>query len=78
MKNNSYHNSIMKRSYVTLIAGAVIFIAGIVIFLVYANSFVDPFLHENTIVSNSTIQPSQSIDILRETVEAGRNFSLVV
>jgi hypothetical protein len=68
----------MKHSYVILIAGAVIFIAGIAIFLVYANSHVDPFLSENTIVSNSTIQPGQSINITRETVEAGRNFSLVI
>jgi hypothetical protein len=68
----------MKRSYVILIAGAAIFIAGIVIFLVYANSYVDPFLSENTIVSNSTIQPGQSINIPRETVKAGRNLSLVI
>jgi hypothetical protein len=68
----------MKRSYVILIAGAVIFIAGIAIFQVYTNLYVDPFLNENTIVSNSTIQPGQSINISRETVEAGRNFSLVV
>jgi hypothetical protein len=68
----------MKRSYIILITGAVIFIAGIAIFLVYANSYVDPFLNENTIVSNSTIQPGQSIDITRETVKAGRNLSLVI
>jgi hypothetical protein len=70
--------SIMKRSYVILIAGAVIFIAGIAIFQVYTDIYVDPFLSENTIVSNITIQPGESIDIPRETVEAGRNFSLVV
>jgi hypothetical protein len=68
----------MKRSYVILIVGAVIFIAGISIFLIYVNSYLDPFLSENTIVSNSTIQPSQYIIISRETVEAGRNFSLVI
>jgi hypothetical protein len=68
----------MKRSYVILITGAVIFIAGIAIFQVYTNIYVDPFLSENTIVRNSTIQPGQSINISRETVEAGRNFSLVV
>lgn len=68
----------MKRSYVILIAGAVIFIAGIAIFQVYTNSFVDPFLSTNTIVSNSTIQPGQSINISREAVEEGRNFSLVM
>jgi hypothetical protein len=68
----------MKRSYIILIAGAVIFIAGIAIFLVYANSFVDPFLRENTIVSNSTILPNQSINISRDTVEVGRNFSVIV
>ena len=68
----------MKRSYIILIAGAVIFIAGIAIFLVYANSYVDPFLSENTIVSNSTIQPGQSINITRETVKAGRSLSLVI
>ena len=71
----------MKRSYVILIAGAVIFIAGIAIFQVYANLYNlygDTFLNENTIVKNSTIQPGQSINISRETVEAGRNLSLVV
>jgi hypothetical protein len=68
----------MKRSYVILIAGAAIFIAGIAIFLVFTNSYIDPFLSENTIVSNSTIQPGQSISITRETVKAGRNLSLVI
>ena len=68
----------MKRSYVILIAGAVIFITGIAIFLLYANSYVDPFLNENTIVSNSPIQPGQSINISRETVKAGRSLSLVI
>jgi hypothetical protein len=68
----------MKRSYIILIAGAVILIAGIAIFLVYTNSFVDPFLSENTIVSNSTIQSGQSINISRETVQAGRSLSLVI
>src|ERR687889_1891044 len=71
----------MKRSYVILIAGAVIFIAGIAIFQVYANLYNlygDPFLNENTIVSNSPIQPGQSINISRETVKAGRSLSLVI
>jgi hypothetical protein len=68
----------MKRSYVILIAGAVIFIAGIAILLVYSNSYVDPFLNENTIVSNSTIQPGQSINISREAVKVGRSLSLVI
>ena len=68
----------MKRSYIILIAGAVIFIAGIATFLVYANSYVDPFLSKNTIVSNSTIKPGQSVNITRETVEAGRSLSLVI
>src|ERR671919_718783 len=66
----------MKRSYVILIAGAVIFIAGIAIFQVYANLYNlygDTFLNENTIVKNSTIQPGQSINISRETVKAEIN-----
>ena len=61
----------MKRSYVILIVGAVIFIVGITIFLLYANTYVDPFLSENTLVSNSTIQPGQSINISERQLKLG-------
>lgn len=48
----------LQRGYIVLIAGAALFISGAVISIVWADSFINSFLHQGVILSNVAIAPA--------------------
>ena len=52
----------LKRGYIILIVGGVLFVAGIVITAAGAGSLAGQFLQENTIISQTLVRPSESIN----------------
>jgi hypothetical protein len=68
----------LKRGYITLIAGGVLLVAGIVISAVWAGSFAGQFLQENTIIGQTLVRPSESINATLQVNDISRPISLAL
>ena len=68
----------MKRGHVILIAGAALFVAGIVVAAIWAISFGASFLQDNTIVGGTTIGAGQSVDAKTDVNQLDRPISLAI
>jgi hypothetical protein len=60
MKYNE--RKMLKRGYIILIAGGVLAVAGLVASAIWAGSFAGQFLQENTIIGQTLVRPTQSIN----------------
>ena len=67
----------MQRSYIILIAGAVILISGIVISAVWAGYFAGTIIRENSILSRISIKPAGSVNVSIR-VDTLRPLTLVI
>jgi hypothetical protein len=68
----------LKRGYITLIAGGVFLVAGIIISVVWAGSFAGQFLQENTIIGQTLVRPSESINATLLVDDISRPISLAL
>ncbi len=68
----------IKRGHVILIAGAILFIAGIAIAAVWGVSFAGRFLSDNTIVGKTMINPGQSVSSNTEVTQIDRPITLTI
>lgn len=68
----------LKRGYIILIAGGVLSVTGIVVSALWAGSFVGQFLQENTIISQTLLRPSESINATFQVNDISRPISLAL
>jgi hypothetical protein len=69
----------VKRGYIILISGAVLFVAGILIAAVWGVSFAGSFIRDNTIVTKTIINPGQSVSAKTDVTQLdNRPVSLTV
>ncbi len=66
----------LKRGYIILIAGGILFVAGIVITAAGAGSLAGQFLQENTIISQTLVRPSESINATLQVNDIPRPISV--
>ena len=66
----------LKRGYIILIVGGVLFVSGIVITAAGASSLAGQFLQENTIISQTLVRPSESINTTLQVNDILRPISV--
>ncbi len=69
---------ILKRGYLILISGGILLVAGILISAMWAGSFAGQFLQENTIIGQTVIEPSNSVDVTLHVDDISRPLSLIL
>ena len=68
----------LKRGYIILIAGGTLAVLGIVICAAWTGSFVVQFLQENTIISQTEVGPSESINATLQVNDISRPISIAL
>lgn len=68
----------MKRGYIVLISGSVLFVAGIIISAVWAVQFAGSFMRDNTIVAQTSIDAGESVDTWIDVRQLDRPVSLAI
>jgi hypothetical protein len=68
----------LQRGYIILIAGAVLFISGIVISALWAGSFAGTFLRESTIIGQTLIKPSESVNASLQVNDIARPIAIAI
>ena len=68
----------LKRGYIILIAGGALVVAGIVMSAIWAGSFAGQFLQENTIIGQTLVRPSQSINATLQVNDISRPISVAL
>jgi hypothetical protein len=66
----------LKRGYIILIAGGILLVAGVVISALWVGSFAGQFLEESTIISQTLVRPSESINATLQVNDISRPISL--
>src|SRR5215475_2513348 len=66
----------IKRGYIVLMAGGVLFVIGIAISIVWAGQFASVFLQDNTLVSKVLVQPGKSVESTKDVTDASRPLSV--
>ena len=68
----------LKRGYIILIAGGVLLVAGVVISALWAGSFAGQFVEESTIIGQTLVRPSESINATLQVNDISRPISLAL
>jgi hypothetical protein len=68
----------LKRGYMILIGGALLFVIGVTMTIVYSVGMVGTLLDETTILNNIEIEPSGSVNHTLEIESAGRPVSVAL
>jgi hypothetical protein len=68
----------LQRGYIILIAGGVLIVAGIVLSIFWAGSFAGQFLQENTIIGQTLVMPSESINATLQVNDISRPISVAL
>jgi hypothetical protein len=68
----------LQRGYIILIAAAVLFVSGIVISALWAGSFAGTFLRESTIIGQTLIKPSESVNASLQVNDIARPIAVAV
>jgi uncharacterized RDD family membrane protein YckC len=68
----------LHRGYIILIIGAALLISGIIISALWAGSFAETFIRENTILSDVSIRPSTSVNTSIQITDTSRPISLAI
>ena len=68
----------LQRGYIILIIGSALLISGIIISALWAGSFAETFIHENTILSDVSIRPSTSVNTSIQITDTSRPISLAI
>jgi len=70
--------NMLQRSYIILIVGAVLFISGIIISVVWAESFATKFMRENTLLNGVLIRPADLVNTTFQVTNTSRPVSLAI
>ena len=68
----------LQRGYIILIAGGVLVVAGTVLSIFWAGSFAGQFLQENTIIGQTLVMPSESINATLQVNDISRPISVAL
>jgi hypothetical protein len=68
----------LERGYIILIAGAVLFILGIVISALWTGYFAGTFLRESTIIGQTVIKPSESVNASLQVNDIARPVAVAI
>jgi uncharacterized membrane protein len=68
----------MRRGYIVLIIGGVLFVAGIVIVAVWAVPFASMFLQENTLIKEVSIEPGESVEATTLVRDVSRPITVAI
>src|SRR5215207_5698456 len=68
----------IRRGYIVLIVGGVLFVAGIIIAAVWAIPFASRFLQENTLINQVSIEPGRSVEATTEVTDVSRPVTVAI
>jgi uncharacterized membrane protein len=68
----------IRRGYIILIIGGVLFIAGIIIAAVWAIPFASTFLQNNTLINQVSIQPGRSVEATTQVTDVSRPVTVAI
>jgi uncharacterized membrane protein len=68
----------IRRGYIILIIGGVLFIAGIIIAAVWAIPFASTFLQNNTLINQVSIQPGRSVEATTQVADVSRPVTVAI
>jgi hypothetical protein len=68
----------LKRGYIILIAGGLLFVIGIALIVVYGIGMASTLLDETTVLDNVEIEPSESVNHTLEIVTIDRPVSVAL
>jgi hypothetical protein len=68
----------MRRGYVILIAGGVLFAVGIAVTAIWGVQLASVFMQDNTFVDTISIEPGRSVDTTRQVTDTSRPLSVAV
>ncbi len=68
----------IRRGYIILIIGGVLFVAGIVIAAVWAIPFASTFLQENTLINQVSIEPGRSVQATTQVTDVSRPVTVAI
>jgi uncharacterized membrane protein len=79
MRHRTGKESILiRRGYIVLIIGGVLFVAGIIIAAVWAVPFVSMFLQENTLIKEVSIEPGESVEATTLVTDVSRPITVAI
>jgi uncharacterized membrane protein len=70
--------NMIRRGYIILIIGGVLFVAGIVIAAVWAIPFASTFLQGNTLINQVSIQQGRSVEATTEVADTSRPITVAI
>jgi uncharacterized membrane protein len=68
----------IRRGYVILIVGGVLFVAGIIIVAVWAIPFASTFLQDNTLINHVSIEPGNSVEATTQVTDVSRPIAVAI
>jgi uncharacterized membrane protein len=68
----------IRRGYIILIIGGVLFVVGIIIAAIWAIPFASTFLQENTLINQVSIQPGTSVEATTDVTDASRPVTVAI
>ena len=68
----------IRRGYVILIIGGVLFVAGIIIVAVWAIPFASTFLQDNTLINHVSIEPGNSVEATTQVTDVSRPIAVAI
>ncbi|MDQ5830885.1 MAG: hypothetical protein M3269_01310, partial [Thermoproteota archaeon] len=70
--------NVIRRGYIILIVGGVLFIAGIVLAAVWAIPFASTFLQENTLINQVSIESGRSVEATTQVTDVSRPVTVAI
>jgi uncharacterized membrane protein len=68
----------IRRGYIILIIGGVLFVAGIIIAAIWAIPFASTFLQENTLINQVSIEPGRLVQATTEVTDLSRPVTVAI
>jgi uncharacterized membrane protein len=68
----------IRRGYIILIIGGVLFVAGIIIAAAWAIPFASTFLQENTLINQVSIEPGRSVQATTQVTDVSRPVTVAI
>jgi hypothetical protein len=68
----------IRRGYIILIIGGVLFVSGIIIAAAWAIPFASTFLQENTLINQVSIDPGRSVQATTQVSDASRPVTVAI
>jgi hypothetical protein len=68
----------IKRGYIILVIGGVLFVAGIIIAAIWAIPFASTFLRENTLINQVSIEPGRSVQATTQVTDVSRPITVAI